>query len=337
MSSYLDVNQNGYDPYAKVPGLNKKQKKRLRRLKGMSQAGEAMTDKQTKQLKRLRSIRRNAKQQNKNPLPTAQAGEKAAAFQEARDQMKWQNAQQYNPFGQQTIDFDPVTGRPILKQSLSDNQQEILNQREQLSILGGNIAQQAMNNYQQWGGVDLDRERIENEMYNKYTRDLDREYGRGREQVEQDLANKGIAYSNDPDSRYQQMLGDFDRRYDEQRQNARQGAVEFGGQELQRQFNMGLQGHQQNLSDVATLQNYGTGLMLPQYQGYQAPGYNVASPYEMDIGYKTYGLNQQSTNANIAQGWEQLAIAAQNANTAAQAQQNAQAEQDAAGPPVVSA
>lgn len=116
-----------------------------------------------------------------------------------------------------------------------------------------------------------DRQRIEEEVFGRLTRDLDQQYKQTREQTEQTLANKGIPYSNDPNSRYQQELMAVDKRFDLARTDARQRAAEIGGGEYSRSFGIQeqLRANQfseqqgtrnQQLGEVGSLANTGPGL-----------------------------------------------------------------------------
>ena len=89
------------------------------------------------------------------------------------------------------------------------------------------------------GNLEADRSRIEDAVFGTLTRDLDQNYENRRQQVEQTLRNKGIPFSADPKSRYQQELGALNRQYDDARLTARQTATEMGGQEYQRNFDIG--------------------------------------------------------------------------------------------------
>jgi hypothetical protein len=147
-------------------------------------------------------------------------------------------------------------------------------------------------------GLMGDRQRIENSVFQGLTRDLERNRGRDMEAAQQSLYNRGITYSNDPNSRYQQELGDLNRRYDDMNQNARLQATQFGGQELANQFGMGLQSHQQQLSDIANLQNMGSGLMMPNLPGYAAPTpYNITNPAELNLALEKLKQSGQLTSA----------------------------------------
>lgn len=114
----------------------------------------------------------------------------------------------------------------------------------------------------QFDSSDQGRQRIEDSVFQSLTRDLEENRGRDLEQKQQELYNKGIAYSDDPESRYQKELGDIQKRYDRQALEAKGQAVQMGGQEMQRQYGMGLGTHQQGMADVG--QFYGQDLGVHQ-------------------------------------------------------------------------
>jgi hypothetical protein len=76
-----------------------------------------------------------------------------------------------------------------------------------------------------------ERNRIEQDALARLTQNLDRDEGRERARIEQELFNRGIPFSADPNSRYQQELGANQERFDRARQEAGQRATEVGGQE----------------------------------------------------------------------------------------------------------
>lgn len=246
------------------------------------------------------------------------AGEQA----ESSEQIKFQNPNFTNPFGSQTTTQNP-DGTVSVNQQLSPEQQAILAQGQLLTQQGQGLAQQGLGGYQQFNFGDFgeERGRIEGEVYNRLTKGLDDDYNRSRSSKEQELFNKGIPYSDDPNSRYQKELGDLDRRYDEAKLQARSQATIQGGQEMQSQYGMQLGQHQQGLSDLYSLQGLGTGLQLPQFQQYQGPNYDVSDPSqyiyagkELQQGNKQLNLQQQQLQQQAAIANKQLAAAnAQNA------------------------
>lgn len=86
--------------------------------------------------------------------------------------------------------------------------------------------------------LEADRSRIENDVFSRLTKNLDQDYGLARSQAEQSLKNRGIPFSADPNSRYQQELGRMDQNYLAAKTDARQRATEIGGTEYQRAFDI---------------------------------------------------------------------------------------------------
>lgn len=121
------------------------------------------------------------------------------------------------------------------------------------------------------GDLLADRQRIEEEVFGRLTRDMDQNFAKDKEQLEQTLAGKGIPFSADPNSRYQQEMRAINDRYDRYKLDARRQATELGGGEFSRSFGIGeqLRANQlseqqgirnQQLGEVGTLANTGPGL-----------------------------------------------------------------------------
>lgn len=135
------------------------------------------------------------------------------------------------------------------------------------------------------GDLNADRGRIEQDIYGRLTRDLEGDYKRSREQNEQTLRNKGIPFSADPNSRYQQELGALDRRFDDARLTARQTATQLGGEEFSRQFGIGETLRQNQLGEQSGVRNQRIGeqtaLSAIGQPGYQASQSNLTNQQQL--------------------------------------------------------
>lgn len=233
---------------------------------------------------------------------TAVAAETQFANQTAENAIRYQNPNQINPFGSQTTTIDPETGQPTVSQTLSPEEQRIYQGGAQLSGYGRELAasrlqsggfDQAFNPQlnERWssGQLEADRARIEEEVFGRLTKNLERDQALAMQQAETTLQERGIPYSGDPNSRYQQELRAVNERFDAQKTDARQRAAEIGGQEYSRNFGIGEQlrtnqlGEQQgirnqNIGEIGTFGQLGPGQTLPQFQGFQAPNYAPQSP-----------------------------------------------------------
>lgn len=279
----------------------------------------------------------------KNPS-TAVKAEMTAEDYNAVKNIGYNNPDTYTPFGSQTVTYDE-NGNPVVNQELSDNQTNILGKDEELSKVGRQLAlgqlqgggfnegfNPTLTDRTGTGDLIADRQRIEDDVFSRLTRDFDQDYGNAKQNKEQQLHDRGIAFSADPNSRYQQELRGIDQRFDDAKLTARQTATEMGGNEYQRNFGIGEQQranefseqqniHNQQLGDINTLGNYGSGLLMPNFQQYQGYNYNPASPLE------AYG-----TVKGIKQNQQQLNIAKQQASRPAY--QPAAAPAAPAGPPI---
>lgn len=284
--------------------------------------------------------------------------------EESQAQVMWQNPTYNTAFGSSSVSYDE-RGNPVYAESLSPDQQQILDQGEALTQAGQQKAGQMLNSWNPYSnqqytsqfkqfqggqgatdksnqlvsgyqkfdmtGNEADRNRIEDAVYSRLTRNFDRDMAKEKQDLEQTLYNRGIPL--DPSNpQYKQHMDAFNEKWQGAKESAMGQAVEMGGSELQRSFGMGLQSHQQGLndattlygmgqsahqqnvnditqrsnwdlqqhqqgmSDMASLQGYGTGLQVPNLPGYQAPNYDVASPAEIDIALRKLKLEQQAIN-----------------------------------------
>lgn len=208
------------------------------------------------------------------------------------------NPNEVNPFGKKNITYDE-NGRPTVTTTLSDDQQKILDQGESLTQQGQQLAAGNLGGYSQYkadtSGMgkfefatdDQARQRIEQAIFDRLSRGMDTRHKNQSDQKAQDLYNRGIQFSNDPNSRYQQEMQAMQQGQQEERQSYQQQAVGLGGQEMQRNYDMssgayntnlggniarneaGMGQQQQMMSDTANLQGMGTGLMVPNFQEFQ--------------------------------------------------------------------
>jgi len=232
-----------------------------------------------------------------------QSAEEDAALAAAQQQAQLSNITQNQLFGTQTMQYDEA-GNPIgYTQSLSPEQQQIYDAGVGLTQQGQSIAGGMMDNYQAFGMSPEElgemRGNIEDQVFGRLTEGVDQAEGEELADFEQQMYNKGIPYSDDPESLYQKRLGDHNKKFKDIRLSARQTAVATGGQEMQAQFGMGMQGHQQNMNDMTAMQGQGTGFMMPQFQGYAAPGYQVTSPVDIWATNQAAKLAKKKTGAEV--------------------------------------
>lgn len=166
------------------------------------------------------------------------------------------------------------------------------------------------------GDINKDRARIEDEVFARYTKDLDQNYDRDKQKLEAELVSRGVPLT--PESvQYQRQMEELNKRYDNQRTDARQRAVEVGGQEFSRSFGIGeqLRGNQlneqsqirtQQVGETQAFAGMGPGVKEDTFNPYQAFQPNLPDPTEIE-----------SAKANIQQGKDTVDINKQNAATAA--------------------
>lgn len=261
----------------------------------------------------------------------------AAELDESMKQIALQNPNQFNPFGSQTVTFDEQ-GRPVVTQALSPEQQALYEAETGISQTGRDLALQQLQGggfgqafapelteRQTTGDLAADRQRIEEDVFARLTRDLEEDRAKAIENTERTLYNRGIPL--DPaNPQYQKAMEQVNQRFDEQSQAARQTATQMGGQEFSRAFGiqeqlragelgeqLGIRGQQ--FGEIGALTGLGPGLRAPQFQGFQGPQYDVADPSQLFFGAKELQLAKrgqkqagQQFGQELGLAYEQLAL-----------------------------
>jgi hypothetical protein len=202
-----------------------------------------------------------------------------------------------NPFGTTNTGYDPQTGQVTQETVLSEPQQGILNNLTGITQSSLGHAQAGLDNYTAFNqsGSPEERARIEEEAYNRLTRNVDRDFNQERENLEQRMYNRGIPL--DPSNpAYKREMDSLNEKYGTLKENARQTAVTMGGQEHLNSFNMGLQGHRQQVDDIGTMQQQGIGLQMGPDVAFQAPQLNQSNAAEVALQNKALGIQQQQVN-----------------------------------------
>lgn len=218
---------------------------------------------------------------------------------DAINSIQYDNPDYIDPTSSQEVTFDE-NGNPVVKTTLSGDQQNILDTGETITQEGQGKALEQLRGFGQFspGDTAAERQRIEDAVFQNLTRDTKQSYDQDVEAMEQKMYNRGIPL--DPTNPlYQREREALDKRYDRAKLEARGQATQLGGQEQINQYNMGLSTHQQQLSDIGTLQQQGSGYMAPTQRAYNAPGYDLASA--SDISFALEQLKQGQQGLNIQQ------------------------------------
>lgn len=244
-------------------------------------------------------------------IPGVKAGRQAkrALANEAAVQ-NWQQQQNlqamnpnYNtPFGSQTVTYDEF-GQPTVDWNLAPEQQQLYQSGTGLSQTGMNLAQQGLGNYEQFnrGSNDFRNEAFKT-AYEMFSKNVARDYDRDRADLEQSLYNRGIQFSDDPNSRYQREMGALTEGRDTAMLDAQRRAFMESGSEAQRNYGMDLGSHQQNMADIGQLQGLGTGLQMPNFPGYQGAQVNVGSPTDISLALQEMKLKKQLAQKQLGSG-----------------------------------
>lgn len=203
------------------------------------------------------------------------------------------NPNQVNPFGSQTVTYDPITGQPTVTQNLSGQNQQVASGIQQ----GGINANAALNNLLTGGffgsvmnpsaaGGPAPTSNYEDAVFKRLTNGYEDNRKRDRDQLEQTLANRGIPIGSEL---YNNQMKQLDTRYDDMFNTAKAQAVESGTNAA--------------FSALPQLSSVGQqAFMNPSFQGFQA------NPYQQpDVN----SLFNTITNQNLSQ--QQIDLSKQNA------------------------
>jgi hypothetical protein len=193
--------------------------------------------------------------------------------------------------------YDPQSGTWKQKTTLGSDMEQIKNQGVDLTKTGMTKAADALGNFNAFGqtGSPEERARIEDELFNRLTRNVDRDYNQEFEAMEQRMYNRGIPL--DPTNpAYKREMDALTEKYNTIKENAKQSAVAMGGQEHLNSFNMGLSGHQQQASDIGFFQQQGTGFQGGPQLGFNAPQLNQSNFTDVQLQNKALGLQDKALN-----------------------------------------
>ena len=249
-----------------------------------------------------------------------------AAKYEAENDIKYGNANINGVFGGQNITQN-ADGTYTVNQFLDPDQQKIVDQDSALSQMGRQFASERLGGFSgeftpnltartSTGSLEGDRARIEDAVFNRLTKTTDRDFGREKEQLKQELYNRGIPLDEIESRPEMQALNE---RYDGIKENARNNAIEIGGNEYSRDFGINEQmrandysqqfgARQQNFNEAERLGSYGQGAQLPNLPQFQGADFDVSNPTAInesmnaqDIAKQGLALQKKQVNAAIKQ------------------------------------
>lgn len=261
------------------------------------------------------------KNTNMKTVPGAIEAEKEVADYEAGQGIKYANPNQSGPFGSRTVDesgnvIDTLNpeGEAIRRSddALTQYGRDVARDLGQRYDIGAGFNPQTINRFSQ-GDFEGERSRIENTIFSRLNQDTEKNRGLDLEARKQDLFNRGIAYSNDPNSRYQQELGDVNKRYDTLSENARkdatlQGFNEYQGttgineQTIANQLSQQQGIRNQQIGELGNFANFGQGLRVPNMGPVQGVQYNLPSPTDVYGQQQQINLAHQQLNRNRGGG-----------------------------------
>lgn len=220
-----------------------------------------------------------------------------------------QNANISGPLGSQTTTIDPLTGQPITTHTLSENQGAIL-------AGGEGITKAAQGKQGDWLGsqnkFQFDqspegRQKMADAVFNQLSRGMDVRHKATSDQLSQDLYNRGIQFSEDPNSRYQQEMRSMKQGQEDERMSYANQAYQAGLGEQQAQFGMAQGTQQQQMNDINMMNSQGLGFMMPNYQATQGAETNIMGGTQ--VAQTGQQLNTQSKAAETDRMTANAAIA----------------------------
>jgi hypothetical protein len=231
--------------------------------------------------------------------------------QNAESQMWMNNPNQYGPGGSQVRTKNP-DGTYSVTTSLSPQLQENYDAQ---NALQGNILGRANNlvgSQLDYSGAPSapvadaeDLAKTRDAVYQQQTQYLDPQFQQAQSDLDSRLANQGIMPGSEA---YNREMNNFSLTKQKAYGDARNSAIQAGGQEQSRLFGIGMQGRQQGISEANTLHNSplndlaslrtGSQISLPTYSpgvGTSIPGVDILNAANMG-----YNANLGISNANAA-------------------------------------
>ena len=149
------------------------------------------------------------------------------------------------------------------------------------------------------GDLAGERSRIEEELYGRFSKDFDQRQPQEMDQLEQNLANRGIPRGS---AQYNQAVQDFNQKWRDTREQARTQAVAQGGAEHSRLYGIGADARQrgiqeqllqrgQPLQELGQLAQFREGVNNPNF----SPITNI-DPGTVDVAGIGLGYNQLAQN-----------------------------------------
>ena len=222
--------------------------------------------------------------------------------QQAQQNFNLNNPNETDAYGNTTTNtIDPVTGQAIRQTTLSAAEQARLDAERGRDTTYNQAFQDAYKQYQNAPSLtndfSADRQRIEDQLYDRFRQRADERYSKEQNQLEQSLAQRGISIG---DRGWNRSLEQFGQNKNDAYQGAMFDAVRQGGTEQQNLWNMLLQRRQQPINEM---QNFASGIRGPQsgqmtaFQGsqYQAPDYAGLGTNFANM-QNQYNMNQNSLN-----------------------------------------
>ena len=240
---------------------------------------------------------------------------------EAMGGLKYGNAgTQIGALGDSRTTTTDAQGNTTVTDSLSQGQQGIANADDQISQQGrqyamqqfgqGNFGQQytPQVNARTMGGdiFGADRQRIEDATFRNLTRNSARDKQQATQDLEQSMADRGIAI--DPnDKSYAEAMRQNNQRFDDINANAMDRATQLGGQEQANAFGMQEQGianqysqgwgnRQNQFNEAQNLSNMGPGLRTSNFQQFQGVGYDLTDPNAANLALRGDKREQMALN-----------------------------------------
>lgn len=258
------------------------------------------------------------------------------------------NANQSNPFGSQTVTIDPVTGQPIVNQSLSQGNQNVVNATQGTAVnasgaLNGILGQNGQGGALQSavsaaGPQSGPSQQLIDSIYGQLTQRTDKQYAQDRAKAESTLANRGIPVGSEA---YNNQMEQLNAQYDSIKSNAQNQAVQnaYGTSISQQGANTASLGAISGaVSPLSSLQS--SGYYNPNLQGFQSVAYqqpNVGEVFNTLTGEKVAaannaaGIEQSKISAGATLGAAGIAADASKSNAATAASVASQPKPGSAG------
>jgi hypothetical protein len=234
---------------------------------------------------------------NSNNPATLGFLQELANKRQSEENFKTNNPNETNAYGSVNYSRDPVTGEVTRNETLNPAEQKRLDAERGRDEMYDQGIKSAMDQYNNAPALtndfSADRQRIEDELYNRFKTRADERFRKEQNDLEQSMLQRGIPIGQ---RAYNSSMDNFTKGKTDAYQAASFDAVRAGGQEQQNLWNMLLQRRNQPLNEISTFNSNMSGVKNPMFQQFRGSEYNAPDYASIGTNFSNF-KNQAEMNA----------------------------------------